>query len=315
MRRVPVALIIPFAVAAVLTACGSGGSPAASANSAVKVSGSFGKAPAVTIPAQKAGSNLVVRTEVQGHGPVLTASEALVGNYVVYIWHGTSHRLALSTFSSAPQLLAGKLLPGLETALRGKQIGSRILAVLPPRYAYGTTGNANLGIAPSDTLVFVVDLIHGYAGNASASGSQVSTGGGALPRVSAKPGSAPTVHIPATSPPGKLVVKTLIKGSGPVITKGQEVATQYIGVNWRTKQVFDSSWARAQPFGFRIDVTPAQIIPGWDKGLLGQRVGSRVLLVIPPADGYGRTGNAQANIKGTDTLVFVVDLLGAFSRS
>jgi len=55
------------------------------------------------------------------------------------------------------------------------------------------------------------------------------------------------------------------------------------------------------------------VIPGWDKGLVGQTVGTRVLLVIPPADGYGKTGNAQAGIKGTDDLVFVVDVLGAFN--
>ena len=61
-----------------------------------------------------------------------------------------------------------------------------------------------------------------------------------------------------------------------------------------------------------IGASPSQVIPGWDKGLAGQTVGTRVLLVIPPADGYGKTGSAQAHIKPTDTLVFVVDILGAF---
>jgi peptidylprolyl isomerase len=106
-------------------------------------------------------------------------------------------------------------------------------------------------------------------------------------------------------------VKTLIKGSGPKIAKGQEVITQYVAVNWRTKKVFDSSWSRDAPFGFEIDANPAQIIPGWDKGLLGVPVGSRVMLIIPPADGYGKSGDSQAGIKGTDTLVFVVDVIGA----
>ena len=63
---------------------------------------------------------------------------------------------------------------------------------------------------------------------------------------------------------------------------------------------------------FAVGATPSQLIPGWDKGLVGQHIGSRVLLVIPPADGYGKTGNPQAGIKGTDTLVFVVDVLGAY---
>ena len=162
-----------------------------------------------------------------------------------------------------------------------------------------------------DTLVFVVDMIKNFSATASASGQQVSNGGNGLPTVTATAGSAPTVKIPSTKPPTKLVVKTLIQGTGPALTKGQEVITQYVGVLWRTGKVFDSSWTHGAPFGFQLDATPAQIIPGWDMGLVGVKVGSRVLLVIPPADGYGKTGNSSAGIKGTDTLVFVIDILGA----
>jgi len=56
------------------------------------------------------------------------------------------------------------------------------------------------------------------------------------------------------------------------------------------------------------------VIPGWDTGLAGQTVGSRVMLVIPPKDGYGKAGASQAGINGTDTLVYVVDILGAFQK-
>ena len=97
------------------------------------------------------------------------------------------------------------------------------------------------------------------------------------------------------------------------MTKGQTVVTQYVGEIWRTSKVFDSSWSRGEPFGFTIGATPSQVITGWDKGLIGQTVGSRVMLVVPPGDGYGKTGSSQAGIKGTDTLVFVVDILGAVS--
>ena len=129
--------------------------------------------------------------------------------------------------------------------------------------------------------------------------------------MTAATGKAPTVTIPKTSPPSTLVVKTLIKGTGAPVAKGQEVVTQYVGLNWRTRAVFDSSWSRGAPFGFEIDASPAQIIPGWDKGLLGVPVGSRVMLIIPPKDGYGSAGESSAGIKGTDTLVFVVDVLDA----
>jgi len=73
--------------------------------------------------------------------------------------------------------------------------------------------------------------------------------------------------------------------------------------------VFDSSYASGnllnQPVG------KGQLVPGFDKGIVGQTVGSRVLLVLPPAEGYGKAGNTQAGIKGTDTIVFVVDILAA----
>jgi peptidylprolyl isomerase len=65
--------------------------------------------------------------------------------------------------------------------------------------------------------------------------------------------------------------------------------------------------------GFVIGASPPQVIPGWSDGLLGKKVGSRVLLSIPPAEGYGKQGSSQAGIKGTDTLVFVVDILGSYN--
>jgi FKBP-type peptidyl-prolyl cis-trans isomerase len=312
MRRIAGALFVPLIATAALAGCGS--SPAApppSPNGSVTATGGFGQAPTVKIPAKAAGKNLYIKTEVQGSGTPLVSSDAFLGNYVVYIWSGATHKLALSTYTATPQVLSGHLLPGLQTALDGKKMGSRVLAVLPPKYGYGASGNSQVGVTGSDTLVFVVDMIRAYTGTSSASGTHVSDGGAGLPTVTAKADTAPTIKIPSSAAPGSLVVKTLIKGSGPPVAKGQEVVTQYVGVNWRTKTVFDSSWTRGAPFGFQIGASPAQIIAGWDKGLVGVPVGSRILLVIPPKDGYGSAGQAQAGIKGTDTLVFVVDVLDA----
>jgi FKBP-type peptidyl-prolyl cis-trans isomerase len=311
MRRIGAALLVPLAAAVVLAGCGSSSSPPASANTSVTATGGFGKAPAVKIPAEKADGNLYVKTEHQGSGQTLAKNQAFLSNYVVYVWSGKTHKLVLSTYTQTPQVLSGTLLPGLQTALKGKKMGSRVLAVLPPKYGYGATGNTQVGVTGTDTLVFVVDMIKTYSATASASGPSVSNGGGTLPTVTATPGKAPTVKVPASTPPTNLVVKTLIKGSGPPVVKHQYVVTQYVALNWRTKAVFDSSWSRGAPLGFQIDATPAQIIPGWDQGLVGVPVGSRVMLVVPPKDGYGSTGQAQAGIKGTDTLVFVVDVIDA----
>lgn len=313
MRRIA-ALLAPLVLAAVaVTGCGSSGG-GSSGPAKVTVTGKFGSQPTVNIPSAKAASTLQIQTLIHGSGPALTAKDAFVGNYIAFTWDGTTHKFASSTFNSAPTLFAGNLLPGIEDAVKGEQADSRVLAVVPPKYGYGSQGYAQNGVKPTTTLVFVIDILHIFAGNASASGANVSSGGHGLPTVS--PGTAPTVTIPkGKQPPTTLVAKTLIKGPGPRVAPGQSLVVQYTGVIWRTGKVFDSSWGRGYPFGFTIGASPAQVITGWEDGLLHQTVGSRVLLVIPPKYGYGSAGSSQAGIKGTDTLVFVVDILGAFSRT
>jgi FKBP-type peptidyl-prolyl cis-trans isomerase len=276
----------------------------------VTATGQFGAAPKVTIPAEKAAGALYTKTLIQGTGAPLTTSESLLGNFVLYDWSGTTHKMLGSTFSTGtPTLFAGPLLPGLEKALIGQKAGSRVLAVIPPKDAFGAQGNSQIGVGAKDTLVFVIDLIREFDNSSGVTGTQTSTGGSGLPTVTAAAGKAPAVQVPSTAPPKTLQVKTLIKGTGPKVAKGQYLVVQYTGVNWRTKKAFDSSWTRGQPFPTAIGV--GQVIKGWDSGLVGQTVGSRVLLVIPPSLGYGKAGSAQVGIKGTDTLVFVVDILSA----
>jgi peptidylprolyl isomerase len=265
----------------------------------------------VTIPATTAGSKLYTKTLIQGTGAQLTTSQSLLGDFALYVWSGKTHKLIGSTYTEGvPTLFTGTLLPGLQTALEGQKIGSRVIAVIPPADAFGSTGNSSIGVGPNDTVVFVVDMLKSIANTAGATGTQTSDGGGALPTVKAgAAGKGPTITIPSTAAPKTLQVKTLIKGTGPAVKKGQYIVVQYTGVNYRTKKVFDSSWSRSAPFATVIG--EGQVIPGWDTGLVGQTVGSRVLLVIPPADGYGKTGSSAAGIKGTDTLVFAVDILDA----
>jgi FKBP-type peptidyl-prolyl cis-trans isomerase len=315
MRRVVALFVISLFAGLALAACGSSAPP--SPNASVTAKGSFGSSPSVTIPKQKPTGTLAVKILIQGNGPTITKSDLFLSNFTIYVWSGTTNKLLDSTYSSSPQVLPASLLPGIQSAVTGKKVGSRVLVVVPPKQGYGTSGNSQLGVTGSDTLVFVMDLIQKYSsGTVSASGTKVSSGGGDLPTVSAAQGSAPKVTIPkGVTPPTTLVSKTLIKGSGPVVTKGEYLVAQYTGVNWRTGSVFDSSWERSLPYSFKIGASPSQVIPGWDQGLVGQTVGSRVLLVIPPKDAYGSAGQSQAGIKGTDTLVFVVDIISAVSPS
>jgi peptidylprolyl isomerase len=324
MRRLLAITVIPLLACLVIAGCGSSKPSASSsssssaaanssnANASVTVAGAFGTTPVVKIPKLNANNKLTVKTVIPGTGSTVTKADAMAANFVLYFWSGTSNTLKANTFTQNPTVIGGTMLPGLETALIGQKVGSRVLAVIPPAEGYGTSGNSQLGITGSTTLVFVIDVIKSYADTASAFGSQESTGGGSLPTVTAHTGGAPTITIPANNPPSGLVTKTVIKGSGPKVVKGQYVIAQYTGYIWRTKKVFDSSWTSGSPFGFVIGASPEQVIPGWDTGLAGQTVGSRVMLVIPPNDAYGSAGQSQAGITGKDTLVFVVDIIDAF---
>jgi peptidylprolyl isomerase len=322
-RRVAALAITSLLAAAVTAGCASStssshaASSSASASSAadtytsVTATGAFGKAPTVSIPAKDASGALYTKTLIQGTGPALTSSQSLLGNFVLYDWSGKTHKLLGSTYSDGvPTLFTGSLLPGLETALKGQKVGSRVMAVIPPKDAFGAAGNSQIGVGANDTVIFIVDMVKSFNNTAGVPGTQTSNGGGALPTVTAgATGKGPTITIPKTAAPKTLQVKTLVKGTGPVVKKGNYLVVQYTGVNYRTGKVFDSSWSRSEPWATVIG--EGQVIKGWDTGLVGQTVGSRVLLVIPPADGYGKTGSSSAGIKGTDTLVFAIDIISA----
>jgi len=117
----------------------------------------------------------------------------------------------------------------------------------------------------------------------------------------------PTIAKPSGPPPQTLVVKDIVKGSGPVASAGKTVTVQYVGVLYSTGQQFDASWDRGQPLP-PFQLGTGQVIPGWDKGLVGMRVGGRRQLIIPPNLAYGAQGSPPA-IGPNETLIFDVDLL------
>jgi peptidylprolyl isomerase len=116
-------------------------------------------------------------------------------------------------------------------------------------------------------------------------------------------GAKPTVAIPDTcTPPAKLVTKDLSTGTGAVVREGNTVQTNYLLVTWSNKQVLDTSFGRG-PFPVQ-DVGHAQVIDGWNQGLIGMKQGGRRLLIVPPDLGYGQGGNG---VQPNETLVFVID--------
>jgi peptidylprolyl isomerase len=114
----------------------------------------------------------------------------------------------------------------------------------------------------------------------------------------------PVLPKPTGSPPRRLVVEDIVKGTGPAAKKGDTVIVNYAGQNFSNGQEFDASWDRGAPFAVTIGQT--QVIEGWTRGLVGIRKGGRRMLTIPPELGYGPNG-FPPSIPPNETLVFVVD--------
>jgi peptidylprolyl isomerase len=279
----------------------------------VKIKGAFGKAPAVSVPKAEPAVKKQVKELIHGSGPTVGKSDFMVAQLVAYKWNRSGGKELLNTYKKGKPALGPSSqltgLPALDKELAGRKTGTRLQLTLP----YQDVGDQiaqSLQLAKTDDFVVSVDVINAFGKTAAAQGTAQQVDA-KLPQVTAgAPGAAPTVKVPSAKPPGTLQAKTLIQGTGPVVKKGQTLVAQYDGVLWRNGKVFDSSWQHGAPAGFPIGA--GQVIPGWDKTLVGQKVGSRMLLVVPPKEGYGAKGSQDGAIKGTDTLVFVIDILGSY---
>jgi peptidylprolyl isomerase len=118
----------------------------------------------------------------------------------------------------------------------------------------------------------------------------------------------PTVTPPTGPAPSKLVTKEIITGTGPEAKAGEQVTVNYVGVLYKGGKVFDASWKRNETFPFALG--KGQVIPGWDQGIVGMKVGGRRELIIPAELAYGAKGSPPT-IPPNSALVFVVDLLAA----
>ena len=287
------------------------GVPAAAALAKIKVAGAPGAKPTITLastPTQLSSSG--TRVISAGSGATITKGQKVTLNYVLV--NGKDDKVADTTFGKAPAAFVAdpaQLMPGLANAMIGQKIGSRVLVGIAPKDGFaGGAGNPQLGFGPNDSLIFVLDFKSAVTPLSKPQGTAVKPPPG-LPSVKEDAKGVPVITMPKTKPPTKLVVQPLIKGNGPVVKRGQTITAAYVGAVYATGKVFDSSFVSGNKLDVAIGV--GGLVPGFDKGIVGQTVGSRVLLVLPPSQGYGTAGNAQAGIKGTDTIVFVVDILAA----
>lgn len=231
---------------------------------------------------------------IEGTGDTVAQGQRISLDYVVI--SGADGSTVNTTWGQQPLTVTADdtLQPTtVKDALIGAKVGSRVATAFDEQGQW---------------ILVIFDIRSATTLPTSASGEAVPPVAG-LPTVAVTDGKPVVTIPPGTDPPTSLVVQPLIKGTGPVVKAGDTLTVQYTGVIWGSGKVFDSSWDRGAPVDFPVG--QGQLISGFEEGLIGQTVGSRVLLVIPPDKGYGAQGNQQAGISGTDTIVFVVDILAA----
>jgi len=313
--RTAVALVLAGIVAASLSACstapGSGDCVAAASGSvsdSVKISGDFGSEPTVEFTAPltvEATQRTVAHPGEKRTDFAETGDEATV-NFVLY--NGTTGvQVASSYQDGAPSTFTldeALFLPGLVKSIVCSAPGDRVVGVIPPADAFGANGSESIQVAPGESLVFVVDVISISQPYATGK-SQPPVDG--LPTVTLDKDHVPTITIPDTAPSDELQIALLKKGDGTVVGDGDIVRVQYVGVNYNTKAIFDQSWGGNGP----VEFSTQGVVAGFGQALVGQAVGSQVLVVIPPDLGYGpQGGTPDGSIGATDTIVFVIDILG-----
>lgn len=215
------------------------------------------------------------------------------------------------TYTTSPayfSLTQSQQLQGVAKAIRGQKVGSHGVAVLPPEDVFGEQGMPQYGISGEDDIVVVFD-VRGEMPK-KAQGTEVTPKAG-LPEVEWRSDAPAEITVPkGEDPPTELVEQKLIKGDGKTVQEGDTAYVTYSVAKWDDGTVFDSSMQDDRPpFGFAVG--QGTVVSGFDEAVDGAKVGDRLLLVIPPEDGYGTEGSPDGTVTATDTLVYVVDVLAA----
>jgi peptidylprolyl isomerase len=287
---------------------GSSGSGADAALDGLEVTGEFGEKPKITIDGLDV-SKVESAELIEGDGAEVTKDSYV--DYRFSIVNINGDEVAGNYQENAPtELVVAQQPESIIDAVVGTHIGSRVAIAIPVKDLVGEQGAPQAGLEPDDDMVLVFDMIEeGESPLEGPEGEEVDP-----------PADAPKVlgdgdevtgldfsDAPAKAPK-KLEVITLIEGEGPEVKEGDNVTVNYYGAVWgNEEEPFDESYSRGAPASFGL--TPGGLIEGWVQGLQGVKVGSRVMLVIPPDLGYGPQGSGE-KIPGNSTLVFVIDVLG-----
>ena len=297
-----------------LAACGSDSSDSGSGGaslSSVTIEGAQGEEPKVTFDGRLDSSETETEVLVEGDGDEIADGDTVSANW--WIGNGFTEQEAQSTYTedggSQSVELTPEILPFLREAMIGNQVGDRVVLMTSAEEAFSEAGNPSIGIGNKDAVLAVVDILGKIDVLDAPQGEEKEPASWAPSLIETDGVITGLDFTDAHTPTGELIATTLIKGDGAVVEKGQTIFVRYLGQVYNAEAPFDENFSAADPTSFPIGV--GGVIDGWDERLVGRTVGSRVILEIPPAKGYGKKGNEAAGIKGTDTLFFVVDILGA----
>ncbi len=272
------------------------------------VTGDFGKEPKVKVDGLDV-SEAESEVLIQGDGEELTKDSAALYRFVIA--KGADGKSVASNYAdNDPQRMVVAEQPEqISTAVTGQKIGSRIAVAMPVKDLLGDQGAPQVGLAPEDDIVLVFDLIKAAQPPLDGpEGDKVAPPSDA-PSVVEKDGDVTGLDFsdaPKKAPKDFQVIP-LVEGSGKAISEGDDITVNYFGAVWgKGDTPFDESFS-GPPASFTL--AKGSLIDGWVKGLTGVKAGSRVMLVIPPALGYGKEGSGDT-IPGNSTLVFVIDVLG-----
>ncbi len=337
VRSARLRILVPAVLSVTLLAAGCGGSgdpnesSTASPNSAtgsadeatqdlsispsteldgITATAAAGAAPVIKLPTTPFQADKGFRVITPGTGAELSKDSILNVRYAL-VTGKTGKTLEASKANEATLRLGeASLLSAIRDTMVQQKAGAKVLVAVPASEPFGPEGDKAQGVEPSDTLVFFFDVVSARTPPLTASGTAVPPKSG-LPTVEmgATIHDPATITVPRTAAPKTLVAQPLIVGKGAKVQKGQMLRVTFTGVTWANPGTpFDYSGRTDNGYSdFEIGVN--KLIKGWDETLVGQPVGSRMLLVVPPDKGYGAQG--QGDIKPNDTLVFVLDILDA----
>ncbi|WP_369143283.1 FKBP-type peptidyl-prolyl cis-trans isomerase [Streptomyces sp. R44] len=309
MRRLAGLLVVPLLLLTT-AACGSDdkGSDSASMTNGlptITAGQKFGEKPTLAKGEGDPPKELKVNVISEGKGPVTKKGDALQVNYLGQAWDSTTP-FDNSFDRGQPfdlTLGAGQVIKGWDQGLEGQKVGSRIEIGIPPELGYGAQGQGD--IKPNATLVFVVDILKAVTIPKSATGTPVAQDNKDLPKVGTNTdGKQPSLTVPKTDPPTKLVSNYVLEANGEAVKATDTVVVNYVAALWKDGKVFDSTYTTGKPANFPL---PQLTLKGLKDGLVGKKIGSRVLIVAPPSEAFGN--EEKQGIPKNSTLVFAVDIL------